>query len=285
MRDVGERARMHQAGLPFERLDQVRLDRLLQQHGHRAGGAEVLGGDRLAAVVGARHGDRAEALAQVVQVARHGEDRHHLGGGRDVEARLARVAVRAAALPERDAPQGAVVHVEGALPVHSERVDRVRVAVEDGGVEERRQQVVGRPDRVDVAREVEVQVLHRDDLREPAAGRAALDAEHRAERWLAQAEQRVLADLPEALRERHGGGGLALPRLGRRNAGHAHELAVGRVAQAVEHPERHLRLVAPVGLELVGLQPGALGDRVDRLKLRLLRDLETALHRHLSSHQ
>ena len=68
--DVRERARVHQAGLALERLDQVGLDRLLEQHGHRARGAEVLGGDRLAAVEGARDGDRPEAPAQVVQVAR-----------------------------------------------------------------------------------------------------------------------------------------------------------------------------------------------------------------------
>ena len=44
--DVRERAAVHQARLALERLDQVRLERVLEQHGHRAGGAEVLGGDR-----------------------------------------------------------------------------------------------------------------------------------------------------------------------------------------------------------------------------------------------
>ena len=50
VRDVRERAAVHQARLALERLDQVRLDRVLEQHGHRAGRAEVLGGHRLAAV-------------------------------------------------------------------------------------------------------------------------------------------------------------------------------------------------------------------------------------------
>ena len=35
--------------------------------------------------------------AQILEVGRDGDDRHHLGGGGDVEAGLARVAVRAAA--------------------------------------------------------------------------------------------------------------------------------------------------------------------------------------------
>ena len=55
-------------------------------------------------------------------------------------------------------------------------------------VEHRGEQVVRGADRVDVAGEVEVHVLHRHDLRVAAAGRAALDPEHRAERRLAQAE-------------------------------------------------------------------------------------------------
>ncbi len=85
--DVRERAAVHQARLALERLDQVRLDRVLEQHRHRARRAEILGGDRPAAVEGVRDRDRAQPLAQVVQVARDGHDRHDLGRGRDVEAR------------------------------------------------------------------------------------------------------------------------------------------------------------------------------------------------------
>ncbi len=59
--DVRERAAVHQARLALERLDQVRLERVLEQHGHRAGGAEVLGGDRLAAVERVRDGDARRA--------------------------------------------------------------------------------------------------------------------------------------------------------------------------------------------------------------------------------
>jgi hypothetical protein len=168
------------------------------------------------------------------------------------EARLARVAVGPPAHPERDLAQRPVVHVERALPSHLERVDRVLVAVQDRRVEQCGEQVVGRSDRVDVAGEVEVQVLHRHDLRQPAAGGAALDAEHRPERWLAQAQQRVAADRAEPLRERHGSRGLALARLRRRDAGHADELAGRPVAQTADHVERHLGLVATVRLELLG---------------------------------
>jgi len=81
--------------LAFERLHEVRLDRLLQEHGHRAGGAQLLSSDALA-VVGVADRDRTESLTQVLQVRRDGGDRHHFGCRSDVEARLSWVAVRLA---------------------------------------------------------------------------------------------------------------------------------------------------------------------------------------------
>ena len=105
--DVGERPAVHQARLALERLDQVGLDRVLEQHGHRAGGAEVLGGDRLAAV------ERCSATVIAPSRRRRscrsrddGQDRHDLGGGGDVESGLARVAVGAAAEADRRSGAG-----------------------------------------------------------------------------------------------------------------------------------------------------------------------------------
>ena len=74
------------------------------------------------------------------------------------------------------------------------------------------EQVVGERDGVEVAGEMEVDVLHRHDLRVAAAGRAALHAEHRPERRLAQADHRLLADLVERVAEADRGRGLALAR-------------------------------------------------------------------------
>ena len=139
--------------------------------------------------------------AQIVEVAGDGDDRHHLGGGRDVEARFADVAVRAPADAEDDVAQGAIVDVDAAAPADRERIDPERVAVQDVCLEHRREQVVRRPDRVDVAGEVQVQVLHRDDLGVAAARGAALDPEDRAERSLTEAEHRLAADVAEPLRQ------------------------------------------------------------------------------------
>ena len=222
---------------------------------------------------------RAEPLAQVLEVSRDRHDRHHLGSRGDVEAGLARVAVGPAAEPDRDVAQRAVVHVDRAAPGNPQRVDLVRVAVQDRRVDHRREQVVGGADRVDVAGEVEVQVLHRHDLVEAAAGGAALDPEHRAERGLAQARDRVLADHAEPLGEPDERRRLALAGLRRRHPRDADQLAVGSVLEALEHRQRDLRLVAPVWLDLVGFESRALGDALDRDELRLLSDLEAGFHR------
>ena len=76
-----------------------------------------------------------------------------------------------------------------------ERIEPGRVAVVQVRVDQRREQVVRGRDRVQVAGEVEVQVLHRDDLRVAAARRAPLHAEDRPERGLTQAEHRAAAEL------------------------------------------------------------------------------------------
>jgi hypothetical protein len=146
--------------------------------------------------------------------------------------------------------------------------------VQEVRLEERREEVVRRADRVDVACEVEVHVLHRDDLRVAAAGRAALDAEHGAERSLPQAEHRVLADVAETLRERHRRRRLALARLRRRDRRDVDQLPVRPVGQAVEDGEVDLRLEAPVGIELVLGEAERFRDLGDGAQTRLLGDLE-----------
>src|SRR3954454_25276667 len=62
-------------------------------------------------------------------------------------------------------------------------------------------QVVGSPDGMDVAGEMEVEVLHRYDLAVPTGRGAALDPEHRTERRLPDADGCLAADRLEPLRQ------------------------------------------------------------------------------------
>jgi hypothetical protein len=128
---------------------------------------------------------------------------------------------------------------------------------------------------VEVAVEVEVDLLHRHHLGVPTAVAAALDPEHRTHRRLAEAEHHVLADRAESLGQRYGRGGLAFARLRRGDRGGDDQLAVGSVAQPVEDRGRDLGPVPTEGLELLREDPGGGRHVGDRTELRPLGDLES----------
>jgi hypothetical protein len=178
MRDVAEGAGVDQHRLALQRLDEVGADRVAHDDGHRSRGLEILRGDRLPVPV-LRNDDAAEPRAEVLEIRREREDRHHLGGRRDHEASLARDAVHLSAEADDAVAELPVVDVERPRPRDRRGVDVERVPVVDRRVERSGEQVVRRRDRVEVAVEVEVDLLHRNDLRVAAAGSAALDAEHR----------------------------------------------------------------------------------------------------------
>jgi hypothetical protein len=198
VRDVGERAAMDERGVVLERLHQVRRQRLLQQHRHRAVRLQVARENRLL-IARVAHDDLAEPLLQIVQAVSQAEDRHDLGSHDDVEAILTRIAVRRAAEADDDVAQRAIVTVDHPPPGNAPHVEAELVALVDVVVDQGGEQVVGQRDGREVAGEVEVDVLHRHDLRVTAAGGAALHAEHRAERRLAQADDRLLADVVQGI--------------------------------------------------------------------------------------
>jgi hypothetical protein len=117
MRDVAERTGVHQRWLPFERLHDVGLDRVLHHHRHRAGDLQHLRGDRLA-IIGIRDDDAAETSTKIGEAARQREDRHHFRGRGDDELALTGEAVRLATEPDHRVTQLAVVHVQRARPNH-----------------------------------------------------------------------------------------------------------------------------------------------------------------------
>ncbi len=170
--------------------------------------------------------------------------------------------------PIDDVAQRTVVDVDDPAPRDVVEVEAELVAVVQVVVDHRRQQVVRRGDGVEVAGEVEVEQLHRDDLAVAAAGRAALDAERRAHRRLAQRDHRVLADVLHGLTEPDRGGGLALAERRRRDRGDDDVLGLRSIAQLVDRIEPDLGEIAAVRLEQVLADPHLGGDLGHRLRAR-----------------
>ena len=77
-----------------------------------------------------------------------------------------------------DVAERSVVDVQRPRPGDEARPD-LELPMEDGGIDDGGQQVVGCLDRVDVAGEMQIDLLHRNDLGQAAAGPAAFDAEQR----------------------------------------------------------------------------------------------------------
>ena len=274
MGDVGERAAVHEGGVVLERLDQVGLDGVLEQRGAGALGVDVVHGDGLA-VVGVGHDHAAQAGLEVGEVGGQAEGGHDLGGHGDVEAVLAGHAVGDAAHAVDDVAELAVVHVDAAAPDDAARVDVELVALLDVVVEHGGDEVVGSADGVEVAGEVQVDVLHGDDLGIAAAGSAALDAEHGAQGRLAQAEHRLAAGEVHGVGEADGRGGLALARGRGVDGGDEDELGLG--GHVLHGVDVDLGLVLAVVLELV-LGEACLGrDLADGQHRCFLRDLDVGL--------
>ena len=149
MGDVGERAAVDEGRSVLERLHEVRLQSILQQGGHGALGVQVTGGDGLL-VVSIADDQARQAGLQV----------RDLGGDGDVVAILTRGAVDAAAEAVDDEAELTVVHIHAAAPGDAARVDVQAIALINMVIQHGGQQVVGSADGVEVAGEVEVDVLH-----------------------------------------------------------------------------------------------------------------------------
>ena len=178
VRDIGERAAMDKRRVAFERLHQIRLQGILEQRGHRPLPVELARAHRFA-LSGVADNDISEPGLQIGEILRQAKYCHDLAGDGDVETVFARKAVGDAAQRSGDRAQRAVVHIDDTAPTDAANIDAESVAPVNVIVDQRREQIIGDADGVKVTGEMEIDVLHRHHLGEPAAGGAAFHAEAR----------------------------------------------------------------------------------------------------------
>ena len=137
---------------------------------------------------------------------------------------------RRPAQADHDLPQGPVVHVQGAFPGHAAGVER-RVAEVQAIVDRGGQQVVRGGDRVEIARELQVDRVGRLQPATPRRRSPPLAAEDRTHRGLPQGQARRLADPVQSLGQSDRRGRLPLAGRGGRDGRHEDELARGPIAR------------------------------------------------------
>jgi hypothetical protein len=272
-RDVAEGTAVHQRRGVLQGLQQVRLDRLLQRHGHGPGGLELFSGHRLT-VRRVTHHDPTEPRPQVIQVRLQRQGRHDLGGRGDVEPRLAAHPVRRAPQAKDDVAQRSVVDVEHPAPGDVVEVQPELVALVQVIVDHRRELVVCRGDGVHVAGEVQIELLHRHHLRMTPTGGPALDAQRRPHRRLPDRDHRGPADPRQPLTQPDRGRRLPLAQRRRRDRGDDDVLRPWPIRQLPDGVQADLHHVAAVGFEQVAAQPQLVGDVLDRLEAGGPRDLQ-----------
>jgi len=269
VRDIPERPRVDEDGRVFERLHEVRFERVAQDRRHRARGFEIARGHGCA-IRCVSNDDPLEPRAQIGIRGREREDRHHFRCGRDVEARLSDDAVEGAAEPDDDVSQTAIVDVEHAAPGDIFEIESACVALVEMVVDECREHVVRGGDGVEVTRKMEVEEFHRNDLAIAAARSAALNAEGRPERGLTDRDRRALADVLHRLAEADGRCRLAFAEWRRRDRRDDDVFRARTIFERVDYGEFDLRDAIAVGLEECGRDPHFARDIGQRQKFRRL---------------
>ena len=131
---------------------------------------------------------------------------------------------------------------------------------------------------MEIAGEVQIDLVHRRDLRLSTAGRPAFDPEARPQTRFAQRNHRALADCVQRIAESDGSGGFAFPRRCWADPGDQHQRAVRFVIQAAQKIEIDLGLVAPVR-DQRGVRYPSLGrNRGNRLQGRGAGDFDISGH-------
>ena len=142
-----------------------------------------------------------------------------------------------------------------------------------------RQQIIRCDDGVNVAGEMEIELLHRNDLAVAAACRAALDAERGPLAGLANASEHLLAQVrAQRLAEADGGGGLSLAQRRGRDRGYHDIFSVGRILQPVANGEVYFGFGLAVEIQFFGKDAGLGCDLIDGKGRGGLRDFDIAGH-------
>ena len=278
MRDIGEGARMHECWAAFESLHEIGHQGVLEQNGHCPRSPQFICCDWLTGTVQSDH-DSSQSLPQIFEVGGQSENRHYLRGRRDIETAVAGHSVFAVA--DDDVAQRTIVHVNHPAPGNVIRIEIETLQslplqpfvagpffVIQSGIDSGGQEIVCGADGVKITGQMQVQIVHRHDLRIPTTGPTSLDPEGRTERRLTDCSDRALADHTQRLAQPNRGECLAFAQLSGGDSGDDDVLRpVGPWTSRRGGIEMDLGLRLPVQIDIRRRQPHVAGDLCNRSEL------------------
>ncbi len=279
MSDVSEGTAVYESGGVLQGLNQIGLQSILQQSSHSTLSLQVASSNGLA-VEGVSHHQASQTVLEVGNVRSQAQNSHDFGSNGDIVAILTGHTVDLAAQAVVDEAELTVVHIDAAAPGDLTGVDVQSIALINMVIQHGSQQVVGSADCVEVTGEVQVDVLHGDNLSITTAGSAALHTKHRSQRRLTQSNQNILADSAHTVSQANSGCGLALTGGGGVDSGHENQLAVGAIG-FVQDVVVNLSLVLAVLLQVLLIHTGGLSNLSNGLHGGFLCDFNVGFESHV----
>ena len=276
MCDIREGTTVDNNGVVLSCLHEVGVDSILQQGYYCACHAKVVDSEWGVIIAHTKH-DATDTSVEVIDVARKAEDRHNLRCGSDVEACLCGNAICRATKTRYDVTQRAVVHVEHAAPHNLLQTRLLRAVVVEVVIQERSDKVICRCDGVEVASEVEVDILRGQYLRIATTCCTTLHAEAGAQRWLTQRDDSLLADVVKTHTKADAHGSLTHTRLCCGDSGYKDKVTLSYLL-VVDKAVRNLCDVLTVVEYLIIGEAYLCGYLTNILKLGLTSDLNICFH-------
>jgi len=243
--NVRKRTAMDDSRRMFQRLDEVRFDGIFHEHGHGPFTAQLMDIDRIPIKVRAND-DTAKTFLQVFNIMGQAKDGHDFGSNSNHEPVFAHKTAGFTAQADNNMTESTVVHIHDAAPGNLTGIDPQFIALMDMVVNHCGQQVVGSRNGVHIPREMQIDVIHRNNLRIAAASSTALDSKHRPQGRFAECYDGFFANLIKGLDKANARRGFTFPSRGRRDGRYKDQFPVGFLFQAFQYIKGNLCFIVTI---------------------------------------
>ena len=248
MGDVGKRTAVNEGRSALCGLNQVWLQGIEEQSHDTSTYTHILDGEWFVILCDTEE-NIVDATTQVVNASCETHDSHDFRSRSDIESSLCLDAVLIADTGD-DAAETTVVYVHHAAPENLLQLESLCLVLETVVVQKGSNHVVSLGDGMKIASEMEIDLIHRQNLGVTATCSTTLHAEARTQRWFAKSHYGFLANLLHTQGETHRYGGLAITSLGRTDSGNEDEVMIFELVR-IDVASSNLGNVATIVFNLV----------------------------------